>query len=286
MYQEKNCRIHRILRFVPQDYCGLYRRITVATAGHSQPSILSLFWHHNTSQKYDLPVMPTLIPDNNMARDRAGNTKRSAASNKKQAAAKTARTSVSSASAASRETETTRANLKKAPPPATTTATVASVAASETTNPTASVGTGVPVSSVHLRGTDGGSEHETGTDDLTKATADTTAAYGDLNSSAASHEQMMFTIRNYVTQHFFPNVKFITKKEKLAYYPPGTNTTSYCAIITRGCNLPPGVDYAQWWETVAKRTVKRKIAQLRSDKINALRKAYYGKSWASGQFQF
>jgi hypothetical protein len=231
--------------------------------------------------------MPTAIPVNNMAKPRANN-KRTAASNKKIAAAKAARTSESSASTASRQTEPSRANLKDPPPTATTTenaASVTSVGASETTNLTASVATRAPVSTVHLPGTDGGSEHETGTDDLTKATAATTVAYSGLDSATSIADNMKWAIRNYVTQYFFPNVKFITKNEKLAYYPPGTNSTSYCAIITKGCNLPPGVDLAGWWETVAKRTVKRKIAQLRSDKINALKKTYFGKWWEWVQFR-
>jgi hypothetical protein len=156
--------------------------------------------------------MPTPIPDNNMTQPRANN-KRSAAPNKKTVAAKTARTSESSASTASRQTEPSRANLKDPPPTATTNeniALVASVAASETTNRTTSVATRAPVSTVHLPGTDGGSEHETGADDLTKATAATTAAYSGLDSSSATVEQMKWTIHNYVTQYFFPNVKFIT----------------------------------------------------------------------------
>jgi hypothetical protein len=115
----------------------------------------------------------------------------------------------------------------------------------------------MPPSTVHVLGPGGGGDHETANDELTKATAATTLAYGNLDSTRATNAQMTFTIRNYVTQHFFPKVKFITKKEKLAFYPPGTNPTSYCAIITRGCNLPIGTDLVKWWETVAKRVVKK-----------------------------
>jgi hypothetical protein len=139
---------------------------------------------------------------------------------------------------------------------------------------------------VHVLGPGGGGDYETPTNDLTKATAATTVAFGGQDSAATLNAQMTFTIRNYVTQHFFPKVKFITKKEKLAYYSPRTNPTSYCAIITSGCNLPEGTDLAQWWETVAKRVVKKKVNQLRSDKMTALKKAYFGKWWAWVQFQF
>jgi hypothetical protein len=72
----------------------------------------------------------------------------------------------------------------------------------------------------------------------------------------------------------------------MAFYPPGTNPTSYCAIITRGCNLPIGTDLVKWWETVAKRVVKKTINQLRSDKMTAFKKAYFGKWWAWVQFKF
>jgi hypothetical protein len=32
----------------------------------------------------------------------------------------------------------------------------------------------------------------------------------------------------------------------------------------------------QWWETVARRVVNKKVNQLRSDKMTALKKAYGG----------
>jgi hypothetical protein len=97
---------------------------------------------------------------------------------------------------------------------------------------------------------------------------------------------MTFTIRNFVTQDFFRKVKFITKKEKLAYYSPITNPMSYCAIVTRGCHLPPGINPVTWWETVARRVVNKKVNQLRSDKMTALKKQYFGKWWAWVRFQF
>jgi hypothetical protein len=131
----------------------------------------------------------------------------------------------------------------------------------------------------------GGGDHETANDELTKDTEATTTAFGEPDSAATTNAQMTFTIRNYVTQHFFSKVKFITKKEKLAFYSTRSNPRSYCAIITRGCNLPQGTDLAQWWETVAKRVVKKKINQLRLDKMTALKKAYFGKWWAWVQFQ-
>jgi hypothetical protein len=202
--------------------------------------------------------MPTIIPVDKMARGKA-NTKRKSTANTTQTPVKEPCT----ASGPSADlTEPPRANLKDPPPAATTALTAeaatASVATLRTTNTTASGSTRMPPHTVHVPPVPGGGgEHETTTNDLTKATEATTAAYGGQDSAFATNLQMTFTIRNYVTQHFFPYVNFITKKEKLAFYPPGTNPASYCAIITRGCNLPRGTNLAKWWETVAKRVVKK-----------------------------
>jgi hypothetical protein len=160
--------------------------------------------------------MPTAIPVNNMAKPRANN-KRTAASNKKIVAAKTAHTSELSASTALRQTEPSQANLKDPPPTATSAdnaASIALVGASETTYPTARVATRAPVSTVHLPGTDGGSEDETGTDDLTKATAATTVAYSGLDSPTSIPDNMKWAIRNYVTQYFFSKREIHNKERK------------------------------------------------------------------------
>jgi hypothetical protein len=152
-----------------------------------------------------------------------------------------------------------------------------SAVATETKNPTPSVATNAPVSTVHYHGTDMESAVGTGIEELSVAASENTLAFAGMASHAASLQTMKWTIHSFVTVNFFPNIKFITKKEKLAYYPERTYTSSYCSLITIGCNLPPGLDHANWWETVAKRVVKRKLSQLWSDKINALKKAYYGK---------
>jgi hypothetical protein len=85
-------------------------------------------------------------------------------------------------------------------------------------------------------------------------------------------------IRDFVTHHFFKYAKFITSWKKLAYqHDPATNPNTYCAVVTRGCHLPPGIDTVSWWETVAKHEVRKKVTQLRSDRIAALKGEYYGK---------
>jgi hypothetical protein len=235
-----------------------------------------------------------MSPPKGMARQRAGTPKRPLPSSKKKdpPPAKAARTDKSIGSSTTTPKAPSGRHLKNPPPSPTPDSSSDEegeeeeetvVAESATTNPTASVATNVPVSTVHLAGTDDNSEVGTGNEELTvtpSAASATTAAFAAMSSPVTALENMKFTIRNFVTQHFFPSVKFITKKEKLAYYPPGSNPRSYCNIIMKGCNLPEGQDHAQWWETIAKRTVKRKIAQLRSDKINALKKAYYGKWWS------
>jgi hypothetical protein len=187
-------------------------------------------------------------------------------------------------------TEPQRANSKNPQTTTTTAATaeasVASAATSRTNNTMASAPPRMLPSSVNVPVPGVSGDHETANDELTRDTTATTEAFGGQDSDATLNAQMMFTIRNYVTTHFFPKVKFITKKEKLAFYSTRSKPMSYCAIITRGCNLPQGTDVAQWWETVARRAVKKKVNQLRSDKMTALKKAYFGKWWAWVQFQF
>jgi hypothetical protein len=81
-------------------------------------------------------------------------------------------------------------------------------------------------------------------------------------------------IRDFVTHHFFKYVKFITSWKKLAYHDPATNPNNYCAVVTRGCHLPPGTDTVSWWETVAKHEVRNKFTHLRSDRITVLKGEY------------
>jgi hypothetical protein len=65
--------------------------------------------------------------------------------------------------------------------------------------------------------------------------------------------------------------------KKLAYYDAKTNPKTYCAVITKGCHLPPGTDPVNWWESVAKREVRKQMHQLvRSDRLTALKWDYYG----------
>ena len=100
------------------------------------------------------------------------------------------------------------------------------------------------------------------------------------------NEALRCTVRTYVGKHFFSRVKFITKPSKLFYYPIDTHPNSYCAIITRGCNLHVtcNMDPASWWELIAKKEVKRKISQLRSDKLTSLKWLYYGK-WSADRVE-
>jgi hypothetical protein len=77
-------------------------------------------------------------------------------------------------------------------------------------------------------------------------------AFQSLLAMATSKLDLRMKIRNYVTQHFFKHVKFITRGKKLAYFDPNQYPNTYCAVVTKGCNLPPGTDTVQWWETLAR----------------------------------
>ena len=103
------------------------------------------------------------------------------------------------------------------------------------------------------------------------------AAYTNLLMRASDSSGLKQVVRDYVTQHFFKYVKFITSMKKLAYHDPATNPNTYCAVVTKRCHLPPGTDTVSWWETVAKHEVKKKVTQMRSDRITALKWEYYGK---------
>jgi hypothetical protein len=80
-----------------------------------------------------------------------------------------------------------------------------------------------------------------------------------LDKKTNDHSAVIAVIRNYVTQHFFPDVKFITSNRKLAYYDAKAHPNTYCSVITKGCNLPPNTDLINWWESVAKREVRKKF---------------------------
>jgi hypothetical protein len=105
-------------------------------------------------------------------------------------------------------------------------------------------------------------------------------AYTNLMMRANDASDLKQVVRDYVTQHFFKYVKFITSWKKLAYHDPSTNPNTYCTVVTKGCHLPPGTDTVSWWETVAKHEGKKKVTQMRSDRITAFLKwEYYGKCY-------
>jgi hypothetical protein len=75
-------------------------------------------------------------------------------------------------------------------------------------------------------------------------------AFQSLLATENSKFDLRMRIRNYVTQNFSKHVKFITRGKKLAYFDPSRYPNTYCAVVTKGWNLPPGTDTVQWWETL------------------------------------
>ena len=178
---------------------------------------------------------------------------------------------------------------RKEPPP--TPPTPSKRAAASSPEPAAtqddSVASHAPVAAVQVpqganvsQAGSGGHEH----DELTLGASTAARTFKGLLQSN-QHDALRCTVRTYVGKHFFPRVKFITKASKLFFYPVDTHPNSYCAIITRGCNLHHtcSMDPASWWELIAKKEVKRKICQLRSDRLTALKWMYYGK-WSAVRF--
>ena len=101
--------------------------------------------------------------------------------------------------------------------------------------------------------------------------------YRELVQSSKDQHALRQTVRSFVTESFFPHVKFITRVSKLAYYDSKTHPNTFCAHITKGCNLPPHINPATWWESIARKEVRSKVSQLRCDKLTALKWDYYGK---------
>ena len=111
-------------------------------------------------------------------------------------------------------------------------------------------------------------------DDLTSIGGVT---YRHLTKSTIDKESLRMSICAYVEREFFPNVKFIISNKKMVYYDQATHPNTYCAVIPKGCAVPEGYDVDNWWETIATQTVRRKVPQLRADRLIALKWEYYGK---------
>jgi hypothetical protein len=101
--------------------------------------------------------------------------------------------------------------------------------------------------------------------------------YTNLLMRGNDASDMKQVVRDYVTQHFFKYVKFVASMSRLAYRDPATHPQSYCAKVIKGCNLPKGTDTVAWWESIAKHEVRKKVTQMRSDRITALKWEYYCK---------
>ena len=76
-----------------------------------------------------------------------------------------------------------------------------------------------------------------------------------------------------VADFFFPQVKFVDKEEDLAY---STRKKSYCQHIISKMRLDDGIDECTWWRN-ARRWVYEAVCQQRSDRGQALKKAFFGK---------
>jgi hypothetical protein len=111
-------------------------------------------------------------------------------------------------------------------------------------------------------------------------------AYCDIMSKTDDTNAICINgVRNFVTLELFPHVKFITRKSKLDFFDHATcYPNTYCAVVTKGYILVPhGMKPIVWWETIARKEVKKKVSKLRSDKLTAsLKWVYIGKlAWAT-----
>lgn len=101
--------------------------------------------------------------------------------------------------------------------------------------------------------------------------------YRKLTNSVSDREHLAMTVKAYVARELFRHVKFITNPTKLAYYDRHQHPNTFCAVVTKGCGIPENADASNWWESIAKQAVRRKISQLRCDRLAGLKWAYYGK---------
>ena len=75
----------------------------------------------------------------------------------------------------------------------------------------------------------------------------------------------------------FFKVKFITKPSKLEYADPIRFPKTFCAVIIKGCNLPPEMDPERWWNSFGKMRTKEIVTKIRNDKITGLKWEFFGK---------
>ena len=126
-------------------------------------------------------------------------------------------------------------------------------------------------------------------DDVTAATAVTTSGQKKDNKSTtvneivkyqSSSEAMELTIKQFVCNDLFPKVKFIVNPNvTLAFHSlkDSKGHKTICGCVTKGCNLPPSVNSQDWWYSLARSTVSKKINTLRSDKTKAIKWKLFGK---------
>ena len=80
-------------------------------------------------------------------------------------------------------------------------------------------------------------------------------------------------IKDYVTEHIFPKVKFIVNKADEMRFSEGP---SLCNIIMKGLQLENIDKKVEWW-MAAKNTVHKKLIQLKNDRNAALKGEFFGK---------
>ena len=150
---------------------------------------------------------------------------------------------------------------------------------------------GPPISEVHVSNRNSGEE-----DDVTAATQVTTSGKKEHKKSTtvneivkyqSSSEAMKLTIKQFVCNDLFPKVKFVVNPNvTLAFHSlmdiKGHKTI--CGYVTKGCNLPPNVKPQEWWYSIARSTVAKKISTLRSDRTKAIKLRLFGK-WSCCKVQ-
>ena len=77
-----------------------------------------------------------------------------------------------------------------------------------------------------------------------------------------------------VTDHFFPEVKFVNRDIELAW---DESQHSFCQFFIQHCNVPLAWNHKDWWNQ-AKKLVAFLVSQTRNDRNTAVKNAFVGKS--------
>lgn len=104
------------------------------------------------------------------------------------------------------------------------------------------------------------------------STITTDGSYSKDELEAERHSKVCVSL--YVAQYIFPHLKFLDGSQFNLLY--STDSRSLCNLIARNC-FRGNTMTQQWWDAKGRGYVRAAISRLRSDKMQAIKKAFNGK---------